>query len=235
MSDRGIVRFVEKLGRSQSLAFLLLFVGFVSLSAEANAPGMSVPGFLAMVCFGLFFWIKFLAGTAEWLELMLFGLGLMCIAIEIFVIPGFGVFGIGGLAMTLLGIVLMSQTFVIPQNTYQIDILARGIWISLGGAFGLIGGFIAMRLLFPHIPFFKGLVMEAPNAAAVAEAEKLGDYAHLAGQTGTATTPLMPSGKVRFGDEVVQVVSDGTAVAKDEAVRVIEVKGTRVVVEAVVN
>ena len=90
-----------------------------------------------------------------------------------------------------------------------------------------------MRMLFPHIPIFKGLVMEAPDAEVVAEAEKLGDYAYLSGQQGTTTTPLMPSGKARFGDEVVQVVSDGTAVAKDAVVRVIEVHGTRVVVEAV--
>lgn len=232
VTDRGIVRFVEKLGRSQALAFLLLFVGFVTLSAEANAPGMSVPGFISLVCFALYFWIKFLAGTAEWLELILFAVGLVCIAIELFVIPGFGVFGVGGLAMTIMGLVLMSQTFVIPKNTYQIGVLTQGLWIALGGAFGLIGGFIAMRLLFPHVPLFKHLVMEAPDAALVNEAEKLIDYAHLTGQTGTTTTPLMPSGKARFGEDIIAVVSDGTAINKGAAIRVVEVHGNRVVVEA---
>ena len=232
ITDRGIVRFVEKLGRSHGFAFMLLFIGFVTLSIEANAPGMSVPGFISMVCFALFFWINFLAGTAEWLELLLFALGLICIAIEIFVIPGFGVFGIGGLAMTVLGLVLMSQTFVIPKNTYQITELTRGLWIALGGMFGMIGGFVAMRMLFPHIPLFKGLVMDTPNIEILNETEKLADFQHLSGQSGTTTTPLMPSGKARFGDEVVAVVSDGSAIAKGEAIRVVEIKGNRVVVES---
>ncbi|QDT11095.1 hypothetical protein K239x_30890 [Planctomycetes bacterium K23_9] len=233
VSDRGFVRFVEQLGRSQALAFLLLFVGFVTLSAEANAPGLSVPGFISMVCFALYFWIKFLAGTAEWLELVLFAIGLICIGIEIFVLPGFGVFGVGGLAMTILGLVLMSQTFVIPKNTYQIEVLTRGLWIALGGAFGLIGGFILMRMLFPHVPLFKGLVMDTGDVAMVEQAERLADFSHLQGQTGTATTPLLPSGKARFGDEIVAVVSDGSAISKGDSIRVTQIHGNRVVVEAV--
>ena len=147
-------------------------------------------------------------------------------------IPGFGVFGIGGLAMTVLGLVLMSQTFVIPKNTYQITELTRGLWIALGGMFGMIGGFVAMRMLFPHIPLFKGLVMDTPNVEILNETEKLADFQHLSGQSGTTTTPLMPSGKARFGDEVVAVVSDGSAIAKGEAIRVVEIKGNRVVVES---
>ena len=233
VEDRKIVRWVERLGRSQGLAFLLLFVGFITLSAEANAPGLSVPGFISMVCFALYFWIKFLAGTAEWLELILFGLGLACIAIELFVVPGFGVFGIGGLAMTVLGVVLMSQTFVIPQNAYQLAELTRGLWIALGGAFGLIGGFVFIRMLFPHVPLLSGLAMEAPDATAVDLAERLADYSDLRGEVGVATTPLRPSGKVRFGDRIVQVVSDGAALSTGDQVRVTEVRGTRIVVEAV--
>ncbi len=233
ITDRKIVRFVEKLGRSPGLAFILLFIGFVTLSAEANAPGMSVPGFISIVCFGLYFWIKFLAGTAEWLELVLFALGLMCIALEIFVVPGFGIFGVGGLALTVMGIVLMSQTFVIPRNTYQIEVLTRGLWIAIGGAAGMVGGFVAMRMLFPHVPFLSGLVMEAPNAEVVHEAEKIADFADLAGQTGVTTTKLMPSGKARFGDKIVAVVSEGSAVSAGQTIRVIEVQGNRIVVEAV--
>jgi membrane-bound ClpP family serine protease len=233
VSDRGLVRFVEKIGRSNSLAFLLLFIGFAALSAEANAPGLSVPGFIALICFGFYFWMKFLAGTAEWLELVAFTLGLVCIAIEILVVPGFGVFGIGGLALTVLGVVLMSQTFVIPRNVYQVQVLTRGIWVALGGAGGLVGGFVVMRMMLPHVPLLRGLVMEAPDEEIISESEKLGDYSALLGQTGTATTPLRPSGKARFGDQIVQVVSDGTAIPAGDPVRVSEVRATKVVVEPV--
>lgn len=233
VADRGLVRFVERLGRNSMLSFLLLFIGFAALSAEANAPGLSFPGFIAIVCFGFFFWMKFLAGTAEWLELVALGLGLLCIAIELFVVPGVGVFGIGGLALTVLGVVLMSQTFVIPKNVYQITLLSRGIWLALGGAGGMVGGFLAIRLLLPHIPVLNGLIMEAGDAAAIEQSERLGDYGHLMGRTGAATTPLRPSGKARFGEEIVAVISDGSSVAAGETVRVCSVLGTKIVVEAV--
>lgn len=235
VADRGLVRFVEKVGRNNGLAFLLLFIGFAALSAEANAPGLSFPGFIALLCFGLYFWMKFLAGTAEWLELVAFSLGIICIAIEVFIVPGFGVFGIGGLALTVLGVVLMSQTFVIPRNVYQMQVLTRGVWMALGGVAGMIGGLVAVRMMLPHVPLLGTLVMEAANEDQISESEKLGDFSHLLGQTGAATTPLRPSGKARFGDQVIQVVSDGTAIAAGDPVRVSDVHGTKVVVESVEN
>lgn len=231
VSDRGLVRFVERLGRSQGLMMLLLMVGFIALSAEMNAPGLGVPGFLATVCFGLFFWMNYLAGTAEWLELVLLGLGLCCIALEVFVIPGFGVFGIGGLIMTIASIVLMSQTFVLPHNSYQLTVITRGLWAALGSLIGLFGGFVLIRQFFPHVPLFRHLIMEAPDAVAIDQAEKLADFSRLLGQTGTTTTPLRPSGKARFGDEIVQVVSDGSMIDKGASVTVVDVQGAKIVVE----
>lgn len=233
VAERTLIRWVERLGRSTGLSFLLLFIGFAALSSEANAPGLSVPGFIALICFAMFFWMKFLAGTAEWFELLALSLGLICIAIEIFVVPGFGIFGIGGLALTVLGIVLMSQTFVIPQNVYQIGIFTRGVWGAIFAATGVFGGFLVMRWLFPHVPFFSGLVMEAPDGARLDQSEMLVNYENLIGRTGPATTPLRPSGKARFGDQIVPVISDGSLIDAGEEVRVCEVHASRVIVELV--
>ena len=233
VSDRGLIRFVENIGRSNTAAFLLLFIGFIALSTEASSPGLSIPGFIALTCFALFFWMKFLAGTAEWLELIAFVLGLICIAIEVFVLPGFGIFGIGGVLLTLLGIILMSQTFVVPENSFQMQILNQGIWTALAAIFGLVGGLVAMRFMLPHVPLMRGLMMEPANESHITEAEKLADYSDLLGQTGIASTPLRPAGKIKIGEDLIQVVSDGTVVAAGQAVRVTEVNGTRVVVEPV--
>ncbi|MAI73729.1 MAG: nodulation protein NfeD [Rhodopirellula sp.] len=232
VSDRGLVRFVENIGRSTSVAFLLLFVGFIALSAEASSPGLSVPGFIALMCFALFFWMKFLAGTAEWLELVAFTLGLICIGIEIFVLPGVGIFGIGGVLLMILGIVLMSQTFILPQNSFQYQILNRGIWTALAAVLGLIAGVVAMRYALPHVPLFSGLMMEPENETRINEAEKLADYSDLLGCIGVTTTPLRPAGKIRVNEQLVQVVSDGSVISKGQRVKITEVNGTRVVVES---
>ena len=152
--------------------------------------------------------MNYLAGTAEWLELVLLVLGLGCIALEVLVIPGFGVFGIGGLIMTIASIVLMSQTFVLPHNSYQLAVITRGLWAALGSLMGLFGGFVLMRQFFPHVPLFRHLVMGTPDVE-IEQKERLVDLSGLLHQSGTTTTPLRPSGKARFGDQIVQVVSDG--------------------------
>ncbi|MCM2371954.1 NfeD family protein [Aporhodopirellula aestuarii] len=232
LSDRGLVRWVERLGRNDGLAFGLLLLGFMMLSTEASAPGLGLPGFIAMLCFAFFFWTKFLAGTAEWAELLAFGLGIACLAIEIFVLPGFGVFGIGGLVLTVLGVVLMSQTFVIPRNSYQVNELAQGVWMAIGGMGGLVIGFLVMRAFLPQAASVAGLAMDDPPTD-IDRLERVADYDHLDGQTGVAATRLRPSGKARFGEQLVAVVSDGSAIDPGQSVRVVAVHGNRIVVEAV--
>jgi membrane-bound ClpP family serine protease len=231
--DRPFIRWIERIGSNNKLMFFLLMIGIFALSTEASAPGVGVPGFVALICLSLYVWMKFLAGTAEWLELIAFCLGITCLAIEVFVLPGFGIFGIGGLLLTMLGIVLMSQTFVVPRNTYQLDVLTHGIWVALGSMIGLIGGMLLIRSLVPHVPMLNSLVMETDDPEAMDRHERLVDYGYLMNQVGIATTPLLPAGKVQFGDSIVAVVSDGVAVESGQSVRVREVQGNRIVVELV--
>jgi membrane-bound ClpP family serine protease len=110
--------FVEWLADPR-IAGVLLFVGGFALLFELSTPGIGLPGFTAVVCFLLFFWSQFLHGTAGWLEILLFVGGLVCLAVELFALPGIGVFGFGGALMIVASIVLASQTFVIPTNAYQ--------------------------------------------------------------------------------------------------------------------
>ncbi len=230
--DRGFVHFIEWIGGMKGVSIFLLMVGMVALSMEAGAPGISIPGFVSLIAFSLYFWIQFLNGTAEWLEILAFVLGVFCIAIEVFILPGIGVFGVGGLCLLVLGVVLTSQTFVIPRNTFQYEQMTRSLWLIIAGAAAIVFGFVLLRLLVPQKMLFKHLAMEAPDGEMIDRAERLTDYEYLLGHRGVATTPLRPAGKAQFGDTVVQVVSDGSAIGKGDAITVIEVKGNRVVVSA---
>ncbi|MEM9825429.1 MAG: NfeD family protein [Planctomycetota bacterium] len=229
--DRKLVRMVERFGNSQWVAFVLLAIGLSALSAEAQAPGLGFPGFLALVCFGLFFWIKFLAGTAEWFELIALVLGLVCIAVEVFLVPGTGIFGIGGLILLISGVVMMSQSFVLPQNEYQLNVLASSVWTALGGVIIMFIAFVGFRFMLPHVPLLRGLVMEGVDGNVLDQNERIADFGHLLGQTGRASTPIRPSGKANFDGEVIAVISDGSVIEKGDPVRVCEVHATRVVVE----
>ena len=87
--------------------------------------------------------------------------------------------------------------------------------------------------MFPApTPFFRGLMMEPVNENHINEAEKLADYSHLLGCVGVTTTPLRPAGKIRVDEQLIQVVSDGSVIAMGQPVKITEINGTRVVVEA---
>ena len=104
------------------------------------APGTAVGGFVAAVCFLLFFWSRYLGGTAGWLEVTLFVAGVACLLLEVFVIPGFGIFGLGGGAMVLASIILASQTSgsIIPHNDYQFEQLQSSLLTVAAAGLGVI-------------------------------------------------------------------------------------------------
>jgi len=230
LASRGIVHFVEWFGSLTGVSVFLLLLGLLLLSVEVGAPGLSVPGFISMLCFSLYFWMQFLNGTAEWLEILLFVLGVICIGIEIFVVPGVGIFGIGGLCLLVLGVVLTSQTFVIPRNAYQYEQLTQNLWLVLAGIAAVMAGLAILKVFLPQTRFMRDLALELPDDRLLDRSERLADFEYLSGQIGLAATPLMPAGRVRFGDELVQVVTDGSPVATGQTVKVIQVLGNRVVV-----
>ncbi len=228
--DRGLVHFVEWIGGMKGVSVFLLMVGLVTLSMEAGAPGISLPGFISLLCFSLYFWIQFLNGTAQWLEVLAFALGIVCIGIEIFLLPGVGVFGIGGLCLLVLGVILTSQTFIIPRNTYQFEQLTHNLWLMIGAFAAVVVGFVLLRILVPQQTLFKHLALDGPDPDVIEDAERLAKYDHLLGMTGKTTTALLPAGKAMFGDELVQVLSDGSPISEGSTIQVVEVKGNRVVV-----
>lgn len=211
----------------------LLFIGFFAMIAEISAPGIGVGGFLSAVCFMLFFWSNHLQGTAGWLEVILFVAGLLFIALEIFVLPGFGIFGLGGALLVLGSLVLASQTFVIPRNDYQFGRLVRSSLIVIGAIGGVaVSGFV-LRKHIERAPFFRRLQLAPLTGPASEERERreaIVQYDHLLGQVGETTTPLSPAGKAVFEDELIDVVSEGSAMDRGQTVKVVHVSGNRVIV-----
>lgn len=228
----SVVSAIERLAGQTWFARTLLFIAFFALISEASAPGIGVAGFASGLCFLLFFWCQFLNGTAGWLELLLFAGGLTCIALEIFVIPGFGVFGAGGGVMVLVSIVLASQTFIIPRNSYQFEQLPHSVMTMAVACGGMMAAMWIMRKFLAESWLFRRLMLTPPSEELELDRlESMVDWEHLMGKMGVTTTQLTPSGKARFGDDVVNVISDGMVVPKSTEVRVVEVRGNRVLVE----
>jgi membrane-bound ClpP family serine protease len=230
-----VLTFVEWLADPR-IAGLLLFVGAFALLFELSTPGATVPGFIAVVCFLLFFWAKFLHGTADWLEILLFLGGLACLAVEVFALPGFGIFGFGGGIMIIASIVLASQTFVLPTNAYQLRQFPVSLLMMAAGMAGGIASVFVIRRFLPDTPYFNRMLLQPPRGeerAALSRREALVTLEHLQNKRGITVTPLVPAGKVQFGDDLVDCISNGELIAKGTPVMVEEVTGNRVVVRKI--
>ena len=216
------------------MASLLLTIGGVAMIAEMKMPGIGIGGFVAAVCFSLFFWSHYLDGTADALEVILFLVGVTFLLLEIFVIPGWGIFGLGGGALVLCSLILASQTFVLPRSSAEIDELLSSMMMVGVATVGVIGIGSMLSRLLPHAPMFNRVMLEPPSGRELAEQqarESIVSYEHLLGTTGEASTQLTPSGKGRFGEELIDVISEGTLIAAGSQIVVVEVHGNRIIVE----
>lgn len=219
---------------SPGMGALLLTIAFLAMYVELQSGGLGVAAFVAAVCFLLFFWSRFLGGTAGWLEVMLFLSGLACILLEVFVLPGFGIFGLGGGALILASLVLASQTFVFSHNAYQFAQMERSLWMVGGAVLCVIVAAVALRRFLPKAPVFNKVLLAPPTAdeaEAISLRETLVDASSLVGSLGVATTPLAPGGKARFGNRMLDVVADGELLARGDEVIIVEVHGNRIVVQ----
>ena len=214
---------------------LLFVVGLIALYVEFSAPGISIGGLIAGLCFALFFWSRFLGGTAGWLEVVLFAAGVVFLMVELFVLPGFGISGISGMLLILASLVMAGLPGM-PRAPAEWSTLATSLLVLLGAGFtSLIGAFMLSKYL-GAIPVLNRLQLQPPGqdeittAALGAPAEGVHHTGVRIGDIGRAESPLRPAGIVRFGDEYVDVVTEGTLVDKGSPVRVIQIRGNRVVV-----
>ena len=227
-----VIAAIEQLATQPWFGRTLLFIAFFALISEASTPGIGVAGFISTVCFLLFFWAQFLNGTSGWLELLLFAGGLACIALELFVLPGFGIFGVGGVVMVLLSVVLASQTFILPRNSYQFDQIPGSLMSVVAAGGGVVASVWIMRRYLAESWLFRRLILTPPSQEEenLDHLEAMVDWSYLEGKRGVTTTQLTPSGKARFGDDVVNVISDGVLVPRGTPVYVAQVLGNHVLV-----
>ncbi len=215
--------------------FLLLLAGLIALALEFSAPGLGAGGLISLLCFGLFFWSRFLGGTSGWLEVLLFSMGLLCIAAEIFVIPGFGVAGVLGLALTLGSLVMASGHFSTSGSHVDWNALGGDILTVLGAFLAFMIAVIFLTSYMGSIPGLSRLTLQAniaPEDAYLTESSPTWQRVQI-GQTGTTVSPLRPGGRIQVDEMLVDVVSEGDYIELGRPVRVIAKQGTRVVVRAV--
>lgn len=215
-----IVRFLT----SPVVAPLLLSIGFMGLLFEVKTPGFGFGGIVGLTGLTLFFGAHLLVGLAGWEELLLIGAGLILIALEVFVFPGFGVAGALGILTLGAGVILsmLGRFPTLPDLSLAVTVLLSSLIIT--GVFAFV--------LLRHLRWtrsFGGLFLRQATTAELGYVSS--DVREdLVGQIGTAGTDLRPAGVGMFGEERIDVVSEGDWIEAGRAIEILRSEGYRHVV-----
>ena len=226
---------------SQVAAFGLITLGILCMYVELHVPS-GFFGIIAAVLFALFFWSRYLGGTSGSLELTLFALGMGLLALEIFVIPGFGVFGVSGLLLMTGALVMASHTFAGMSAGERFNESMSSLGSLAGALVTVIVVAVVLNRFLPSIPLLNKLILTPPGYAldesvphlkpsVLHENDTIGPVER--GDRGVAESTLRPSGKASFGEKFLDVVSDGGYIDHGTEIEVIRVAGNRIVVRPV--
>ena len=244
---------VEPLGAEElgtwinAISPLLLLIGIIGLYIEFKTPGFGVFGAVGIAALVVYFFGGYVSGLAgiEWVGV--FVLGVVLVALELFLLSGTLIIGMVGVVCMLVALV-MGMTdiypnmpwfptgegggegvpqvegidFALPDFSKPIRDLTIAVVLSIPVIWALVK-------YLPHTSFFASFASEAASgvesvAAVAAEVDSR------LGQVGEATTPLHPGGKAMFGDDMCTVVTQGEMIALGAQVKVIGHRGSDLLV-----
>ena len=198
----------------------LLAIGFTALIIEVFTVGFGVAGTIGISSILLFFGARILSGLAGIEVVFLFILGIVLLAVEIFVTPGFGVSGALGLASVGASVVLSYS------NSSQ-------AWLSLGLSTIWTLVFIAFSMQFlQRSGVFRRLTLQTAQSReeGYTAVPVLQDYV---GLEGVVLNTLRPAGTGEFAGERLDIVSEGEYLTPGTKVRIIRMEGRRIVVRSI--
>ncbi|MBT1704000.1 NfeD family protein [Chryseosolibacter indicus] len=227
-ADRVIAFFLNPF-----ISGLLILVIIAGIYFEMQTPGIGFAGFAALVALILYLVPYYLNGLAENWEIIAFFIGIILIAVEVFVLPGFGVAGISGIILTLGSLVLI----MINNDTFDFEFVPlNNITVAVAAALGgFLGGGILLFALGSRISntrfYSKVALTETQDRKAGYTASSYD--ASMVGTRGTAHTILRPSGRVMIGDRIFDAYTRGEFIEKGETIEVISDEGTSLKVKSV--
>jgi membrane-bound serine protease (ClpP class) len=192
---------------------------------EIRTPGFAVPGAIGVLSLGLFFWGHWIVRLAGWEELLLVSVGVLLLALEVFVLPGTTVAGIAGGVALAAG---LGMTLVSAGATVSVIITALGR-VALSLLVAIVAALALFRVL-PHLPIGRRLVLATGMQADLGYFSAPESDRRWLGRTGKALSPMRPAGIAEIDGARVDVVSDGGFIDAGAPIEVTRVDGNRIVI-----
>jgi membrane-bound serine protease (ClpP class) len=212
---------------------ILMIIGIIGIYIEFKTPGFGLPGIIGIAAFAVYFFGGYIAGLSGAGWAILFFLGVALLAVELFVYPGTTIPGIAGMLLIVVSVV-MGMVDMYPGTPSlptlpQLRLPLRDLGIATGGAVAAI--LLLVRFL-PKTPIYASLVSQTTSGVRSMAAIETRQNS-LVGEIGVAVSPLHPGGKAKFGDSILDVLTQGEMIEKGRRVKIIGHTGPDSVVEEV--
>ena len=208
--------------------FLMMIIGGIYF--EIQSPGLGLPSIIALIGAVLYFSPLYISGLALNWEIVLFILGLILLAVEIFVTPGFGVAGVLGaiLSLTALIFAMIDNDTLYFEGKLNLRALLEPCAIVLVSTVtALVLSIWGASKLYPRKSFAyiaQKTELKGDEGWVGVETDSL---AACVGQVVTAATEMCPSGKVEYGERQYEAVMEYGSANAGDSLRVIRAEGGR--------
>lgn len=204
---------------------LLILCIIAGVYFEMQTPGIGFAGAAALVAIILYLVPYYLNGLAEYWEIIAFFVGIMLIALEVFIIPGFGVAGISGIVMVVGSLVLiMINNDSFDFQFVRLNDILYALAASLGG---LLGGGILLLVMgskLHHTRFYSKVALTDTQDSNLGYTVNP-NRGTLLGKRGVSYTVLRPSGKVIIDERIYDAYTRGDFIDKGKVVEVVSDEG----------
>ena len=203
---------------------ILIIIGGIYF--ELQTPGVGFPLLASFIALVLYLTPYYLNGLAENWEIAMFFVGVTLIVLEVFVIPGFGVTGALGIALTIGSLILV----MLDNDFFDFSFVdTKKIFIAVSTTLaGLLGAVIVMffgGVRMTQTSFFKRVALEEVQDRDEGFTANFKTESFL-GRKGTAFTVLRPSGKIMIDDNVYDAFTRGDFIEKGKEIEVVNEEGT---------
>jgi membrane-bound serine protease (ClpP class) len=201
---------------------ILLIIGGIYF--ELQTPGIGFPLLAAAIAAVLYFAPLYIDGLAAHWEIALFIIGIALIALEIFVIPGFGVAGVSGIFLTITGLTLSLVNNVnfdfsgVDGSDFLVAVLT--VICGMTGAL-VVGIWLSQKILTQKSGAFARLALHTTQEIEDGYVGIDSSMSHLVGCNAVAATVLRPAGKVMIDDELYDARAVESYIEKGDAVKVV--------------
>ncbi|HEX5169753.1 MAG TPA: NfeD family protein, partial [Cyclobacteriaceae bacterium] len=212
---------------------VLILIILAGIYFEMQTPGVGFPGLAALIGLILYLVPYYLNGLAANWEIIAFFIGVGLLAIEIFILPGFGIAGVSGISLIVMSLILI----MVDNDFFNFDFVPQqnillATAATLGGILGAIGLLFYASSRLSDSAIFKRVALTDTQERSQGYTSSF-NKEPMKGKKGIAYTVLRPSGKVMIDEQIYDAYTRGDYIDKDIEVEVVNDEGTSLQVKRI--